>query len=111
MLYWYITVFELGVILLSGFAAKPKISFSSSLSDPCSPPGTSLELCPSPSSCCSSPVEEGLGSWAARQYRERLNNWTLTVAQEMDTRATQVDGECQPPFSSSHIFIFSLLFY
>ena len=50
-------------------------------------------LCQTETSCCSRAVEQRLGAWAERQYRDALQNKTNDLLVELDTRATQVDGE------------------
>jgi len=53
--------------------------------------GSTLQLCPSGPSCCTKSVEEKLGSWSERQYRDALFNKTTEMAQDLDQKATQVD--------------------
>ena len=55
--------------------------------------GSTLQLCPSGPSCCTKSVEEKLGSWSERQYRDALFNKTTEMAQDLDQKATQVDGK------------------
>ena len=55
--------------------------------------GSKLTLCQTETSCCSRAVEQRLGAWAERQYRDALQNKTTELLAELDTRATQVDGE------------------
>ena len=55
--------------------------------------GSTLQLCPSGPSCYKKSVEEKLGSWSERQYRDALFNKTTEMAQDLDQKATQVDGE------------------
>ena len=55
--------------------------------------GSQLTLCQTETSCCSRAVEQRLGAWAERQYRDALQNKTTELLAELDTRATQVDGE------------------
>ena len=52
-----------------------------------------MTLCQTETSCCTRAVEQRLGAWAERRYRDALQNKTNHLLAELDTRATQVDGE------------------
>ena len=52
-----------------------------------------LQICPSGPSCCTKSVEEKLGAWSEKQYRDALFNKTTSMAAELDQKATQVDGK------------------
>ena len=52
-----------------------------------------MTLCQTQTSCCTRSVEQRLGAWSERQYRDALHNKTADLLAELDTRATQVDGE------------------
>jgi len=53
--------------------------------------GSMLQICPSGPSCCTKSVEEKLGAWSEKQYRDALFNKTTSMAAELDQKATQVD--------------------
>ena len=54
-----------------------------------------MQICPSGPTCCTRTVEERLGAWSEKQYRDAVFNKTVAMAASMDGRATQVDGELQ----------------
>ena len=56
-----------------------------------------LQICPSGPSCCTKSVEEKLGAWSEKQYRDALFNKTTSMAGELDQKATQVDGKSITP--------------
>ena len=85
-------------MILSPEAKRINLSMSHYLNNctltyKCSLLGSNIQLCPSGPSFCTKSVEEKLRSWSERQFRDALFNKTTEMAQDLDEKATQVDGE------------------
>merc|ERR1719474_79977 len=53
--------------------------------------GLGLQFCPSGPTCCTRSIEERLGAWSERQYRDAIFNKTTSITDQIQLRAQKID--------------------